>query len=108
MANMQSFSSPNGVSGKEAGTAPLQNGDDTAFELPVSGAMFLLSKRGHMAAGYSSNEADELVRRIRLYSKRVREGLSGRVDFEVFEFDSLADLLSKVPGKNRKKKWREL
>jgi hypothetical protein len=102
-----------GTSAPERGTstAPLRNAQPAPApaepELPVPGAIFLLDQKGHVAAGYTEAEAAELVRRIRVYSQRVRESLAGAVAFEVFEFGSFADLLSKAP-KHRGKKWRNI
>lgn len=105
----------------ERGTSPSERGISTAPllnamaapapvepELPVPGAIFLLDQKGHVAAGYSEAEAAELVRRTRAYSQRVRESLKGVVSFEVFEFGSLTDLLSKAPIKHRGKRWRNI
>jgi hypothetical protein len=105
-----------GTSSSERGTstAPLRNAQPapppapSVPESPVPGVIFLLDQKGHVAAGYSEAEAAELVRRTRAYSQRVRESLAGAVSFEVFEFGSFAELLSKAPGKHRGKKWRNI
>lgn len=76
--------------------------------LPLPGVIFLLDLNGHIAAGYSQKEATELSRRAKLYSQVLRNDRKGDISFEIIEFGSLSELLSKVPVKHKGKKWQNL